>query len=68
MNCKVCDKNINCHVFGAPEDICWGCMNKESKDEVVDLNAVHLDRMVQEITEEEDQRAIDAVTKNSKMR
>lgn len=34
--CKVCNKDINMHVFGAPKDVCWGCF--DNKKEVVELN------------------------------
>jgi hypothetical protein len=28
-NCKVCGDPINMTVFGMPDDICWGCSEKE---------------------------------------
>lgn len=38
MKCKECGKEINLQIFGMPPDICWGCLNKEGKDEVLDIN------------------------------
>ena len=36
--CKICKEEIMMVVFGSPDDICWGCLNKEDKDKVVDVN------------------------------
>ena len=38
MKCKKCGKVINMHVFGMPNDICWGCLNPEEKDETLEVN------------------------------
>lgn len=36
MNCKKCGHPINLHIFGMPEDICFGCY--DNKDEIVEKN------------------------------
>ena len=36
--CKICEEEINMVVFGSPDDICWGCLNREDKDKVVGVN------------------------------
>lgn len=38
MKCKVCKEKIDFHVFGAPEDICWGCLQEEAKEVIVKHN------------------------------
>lgn len=36
MRCKICNEEINLSVFGAPDDICYGCISDSTKKEVVD--------------------------------
>jgi len=38
MKCKKCGKKINLQVFGAPPDICWGCLTQDNKETVLDIN------------------------------
>ena len=38
QKCKICGHVINCHVFGSPPDICWGCLSVEKKKEVASIN------------------------------
>ena len=39
MKCKKCNEEINVHVFGQPDDICWACVSDKEKlwDIVKDL-------------------------------
>ena len=34
--CKKCGGKINLKIFGAPEDICWGCLDELKKKEIMD--------------------------------
>jgi len=34
--CKKCGGKINLKIFGAPEDICWGCLDEPKKKEIMD--------------------------------
>lgn len=36
MKCKICQQEINMHIFGMPDDLCWGCANDQTKDQVVE--------------------------------
>lgn len=36
--CKKCGEEINLTIFGLPEDICWGCANKEQKNITTEKN------------------------------
>lgn len=38
MICKICKREINLTVFGAPKDICWGCLKKQEQTEVLNTN------------------------------
>jgi hypothetical protein len=42
MKCKICNEEINLIIFGAPEDICYGCLSSEQKNEIVKLNVKEL--------------------------
>jgi len=37
MKCKKCNKEINLHILGAPEDICYGCLSETEKDEIAEI-------------------------------
>lgn len=36
--CKICGEKINLVIFGCPKDICWGCLNKQEKKNIVENN------------------------------
>ena len=36
--CKYCDCNINLTMHGAPDDVCWDCLEDEGKDVVLGKN------------------------------
>lgn len=38
QQCKVCGDLITIHIFGTPLDICWGCLSREERKKVVDIN------------------------------
>lgn len=38
MKCKECGNEINLNVFGSPDDICWDCLNKSDKDNILNTN------------------------------
>lgn len=39
MKCKFCEEEINLHIFGAPDDICFGCLTVQEKDQIVEDHA-----------------------------
>lgn len=39
MKCEKCGEEINLTIFGTPNDICWGCLNKDQQLIAVTNNA-----------------------------
>lgn len=38
MECKYCGAKINLSIFGMPDDVCWGCMEDDGKEDVLQKN------------------------------
>ncbi len=38
MKCKYCHEEINLTIYGLPDDICWGCADKETRFDALEVN------------------------------
>ena len=43
-NCKKCKKPINLKISGVPQDMCWGCLNEEEQNKVVEQSIIRKQR------------------------
>ena len=60
MKCDQCGEEITLTIFGAPSNLCWGCLNPKEKEIVVKENVLPEPRQSRKIKRLELEKKADA--------